>query len=83
MTVKTGENKTIGDIENKIFLKVGLKLCDNNALKEYELNGSIRKMTAFQWEDLNRVYIGIEGYNKLIIRDTSDNEAIYEFTLIK
>ena len=46
VTVKIGENKIIGDIENKIFSKASFRLYDNIALKEYELNDSIGKITA-------------------------------------
>lgn len=84
--VKTGANETVGDFENKTFSKVSFKLYDNVGLREYEMNGVIRQISVSRWGDLNNVSIGnfngIEGLNKLIVRDTSDNEATYEFTLI-
>lgn len=85
ITVKTGATETIGNAVDGYSL-ISFKLYDNKALKEYEINGTIRPLSASQWSDINGVKVGsvggISGNNTLIVRDTSDNQTIFEFLLI-
>lgn len=87
ITVKTGKDETVGDIETKMFSKVSFKLYDDVGLKEYELNGVVGKISVSQWGDLNNVTTSFKGtvlgLNTLLVRDTAGNETTYEFTLIE
>lgn len=86
ITVKTGENETVGNFETNTFSKVSFKLYDNFGLSEYELNGVKGYMSVSQWSDLNNITSDFKGavlgLNKLIVRDTSGNETEFDFTLI-
>ena len=48
ITVKTGDNETIGN-EIDGYSKIRFKIYDNVALLEYEINGTVNKLSASQW----------------------------------
>lgn len=85
ITVKDGENETIGDAVNG-YSKISFKIYDDIALAEYDINGEIGVLSVSQWGDINNItkeFKGCkEGNNILILKDMSGNETSIEFKLI-
>lgn len=85
ITVKDGENETIGDAVNG-YSKISFKIYDDIALAEYDINGEIGVLSVSQWEDINNItssYKGaVVGENILKVRDQSGNENTLTFKLI-
>jgi hypothetical protein len=87
ITIKTGIDETVGDIDTNTFSKVSFKLYDNMGIQEYELNGQIGRLSVSQWSDINNITTNFKGAligdNILIVRDIAGNEATYEFKLVE
>lgn len=85
ITVKDGENETIGDAVNG-YSKISFKIYDDIALAEYDINGEIGVLSVSQWGDINNItasYKGaVVGENILKVRDQSGNENTLTFKLI-
>lgn len=86
ITIKTGENETIGN-ETDGYSKISFKIFDDKGLSEYEINGVANKLSTSQWGDINNVTTStpgaVVGMNTLIVRDTANNETSKQFKLVQ
>lgn len=85
ITVKTGVDETVGDIDTKTFSKISFSITDGVGLQEWQLNNVTNTLTVSTSNSIDNITSNttgaIEGTNILKVHDTAGNEATYEFTL--